>query len=484
MAENLTIEGQPGGPILEQSAPPVNLVMLQAVSGGSFAVGEYEYKIVFVDQAGNEGPASDATRSVTVSDVAVAAVLLQNLPKIGQGEPFVARRIYRAVAGSGRFERVAQINAEDTVFLDIGTSMGILAAGVDGERAGAPVGTSGGGSRHDCEAGSLAHRRHFRRAVDRRGPRWAARRLHVAAGYRYGFGGTFDTSSQQGQTAAAAGDWSGLYLGHLSQASLDFAVIAYAGGTSRIEGTFAGFNPVEIHQSEVRIANSKFEFNADGLGGQSPTNRDGRGANDSSTIFIRGAQPIIVSNTLINNAGAVLSINVNALNYVPKNDVGRTTGTVNIVTGVNDNQGPLIRLNRLADNSINGMTVRGGTLTTQSVWDDTDIVHVVRNEIIVPDFHTYGGLRLESSPQESLVVKLQGPRAGFTATGRELDIEDRIGGSVQIVGQPRFPVILTSLSDDSVGAGFTPEGLPQSDTNGDGDTIGRLPTGPEVDRAR
>ncbi|MBM4094996.1 MAG: hypothetical protein FJ276_37135, partial [Planctomycetes bacterium] len=95
-------------------------------------------------------------------------------------------------------------------------------------------------------------------------------------------------------------------------------------------------------------------------------------------------------------------------------------------------------------------------------------------------FHTYGGLRLESNPQESLVVKLQGPQAGFTATGRELDIRDRIGGSLQIVGQPRFPVILTAMSDDSVGAGFTPEGLPQNDTNGDGASDGRLPTGPEV----
>ena len=206
---------------------------------------------------------------------------------------------------------------------------------------------------------------------------------------------------------------------------------------------------------------------------------------DSTTqrpIFIRGAQPIIVSNTMINNAGSVISVNANALNHLARNDVGRTTGPINIVSGVNDNQGPLVRLNRLADNDTNGMNVRGGTLTTQGVWDDTDIVHVVRDTISVPDFHTYGGLRLESNPQESLVVKLQGVTAGFTATGQELDITDRIGGSLQIVGQPRFPVVLTALSDDSVGAGFTPDGLPQTDTNGDGSTNGRLPTGPEVDR--
>ena len=79
------------------------------------------------------------------------------------------------------------------------------------------------------------------------------------------------------------------------------------------------------------------------------------------------------------------------------------------------------------------MEVRGQTLTTQSVWDDTDIVHVVRDTIYVHDFHTFGGLRLESNPSESLVVKLSGRNAGFTATGQELDIDDRIGGSIQVL---------------------------------------------------
>src|SRR5690606_16458978 len=92
------------------------------------------------------------------------------------------------------------------------------------------------------------------------------------------------------------------------------------------------------------------------------------------------------------------------------------------------------------------------------------IVHVVRGTITVPNFHTYGGLRLQSSPTESLVVKLAGPNAGFTATGTPLDIEDRIGGSLQINGVPGFPVVLTSLNDGTVGAGLRPDGTPQTDT--------------------
>ncbi len=143
----------------------------------------------------------------------------------------------------------------------------------------------------------------------------------------------------------------------------------------------------------------------------------------------------------------------------------------------------MIRANRIGGNAVNGMVVRGEILNTQSVWDDTDIVHVVYEEIVSPDFHSIGGLRLESSASGSLVVKFDGEDAGLTANGRPLDNDDRIGGRVQIVGQPGFPVVLTSLRDDSVGAGFDPQGRVQNDTDGNGDRFdpgGSLPTGPEV----
>ena len=40
------------------------------------------------------------------------------------------------------------------------------------------------------------------------------------------------------------------------------------------------------------------------------------------------------------------------------------------------------------------------------------------DEIIVPNHHTYSGLRLQSSTSESLVVKLDGVEAGFAAAAR------------------------------------------------------------------
>ncbi|MCA9205758.1 MAG: hypothetical protein KDA59_22045, partial [Planctomycetales bacterium] len=114
------------------------------------------------------------------------------------------------------------------------------------------------------------------------------------------------------------------------------------------------------------------------------------------------------------------------------------------------------------------MTVRASTeLTTESIWDDTDIVHILNGVITVRNHHTYSGLRLQSSNTESLVVKL-GTNAGLTATGDFREIDDRIGGTVQVIGSVGHPVIMTSIHDDTVGAGFTPDGVPLLDTNNNG----------------
>lgn len=284
---------------------------------------------------------------------------------------------------------------------------------------------------------------------------------------RYGAGGTFDTDGDIRSVVPppakpAEGDWAGLFFGPTSKASIDRVLVTFAGGNTAIEGGFDKFNPVEILQADVRITNSTFERNAGGL---AATNRNGRGGNASSTVFIRGAQPILVGNVFKDNLGEAIDVNVNSLNSFLHGDYGRSIGFTEAYGGFDNNRGPLVRLNKLGNNFINGMVVRGGELTTQGVWDDTDIVHVVRDEIEVPNFHTYGGLRLESSPTASLVIKLSGTNAGFTAGGVPLDIDDRIGGSVQVIGAPGHAVILTGLTDDDVGAGLTPDDQPQNNTD-------------------
>ena len=292
---------------------------------------------------------------------------------------------------------------------------------------------------------------------------------------RFGAGGTFNSNNEDNQPRP--GDWAGIIVNHTGIGSIDYAVIAYGGGINPMEGSFAGVNPIEIHQADVRITNTLFENNASGFGGLAPADRFGRGFNAPATIFVRGAQPIIVGNVFLGNDSPVVNINVNALNHFTVTDRGRATGAVDLITAFGDNQGPLVRDNLVGGNSINGMEVRGGTLTTESVWDDTDIVHVLRDGIFIPNFHTFGGLRLESSTSESLVVKLLGEDAGFTTTGSRLEIADHIGGRLQVVGQPDHPVVLTSLFDDTVGAGFDNNGRPQTDTNGGGRPVRSRPEG-------
>jgi len=306
---------------------------------------------------------------------------------------------------------------------------------------------------------------------------------------RYGSGGTFDLTGDgygawdpTGVTAATAntpqpGDWSGVLAGPVSQVSIDHAVIAFAGGYSSIEGGFAAFNAVETYQAQLRVADSLIEDSADGAAAGTDTDRAGRGSNGAATIYVLGAQPVIVDNTFLNNdldrggkisdGAAAISIDVNSLDSNLINDWGRATGPLAAFSQYNGNFGPLVRGNILQNNGRNGMLVRSGVLSTQSVWDDTDIVYIVEGEISVPNLQTYGGLRLQSSNGASLVVKLLGADAGFTAAGRPLDITDRIGGEVQIVGQPGYPVILTSLNDNTVGAGFDLSGNPQGDTVND-----------------
>ncbi|MEM8677964.1 MAG: NF038122 family metalloprotease [Planctomycetota bacterium] len=315
---------------------------------------------------------------------------------------------------------------------------------------------------------------------------------------RFGGSGSFD-SSNNGNVAATAGDWGGLYVGHSARASLDHVLVTMAGGISSIEGGSAGFNAVEIHQANARIANSTFVDNASGLVDLSAGNREGRGTNEPATIFVRGAQPILIGNSF-SRAGAVapgsalaadfatdlvpaISINANSLNRTYVSDLGRSTGASDRLEGVRGNQGPLVRHNRYEDNDINGMLIRGELLDTEGVWDDTDNVHVLFDSVDVGNFTTYGGLRLESSASESLVVKLGGDSklAGFDATGSVGQITDRIGGSLNVVGQPGRPVILTSLSDNTVGAGMTLSGGFQNETLRPGFGEPQARTGAQID---
>lgn len=310
---------------------------------------------------------------------------------------------------------------------------------------------------------------------------------------RYGgASGTFD-SSNNGAVAASKGDWGGLFFGQGSRINVDHAYIAYGGGSTAIAGGDANFAAIEVHEADLRLTNTTFEFNASGADGSA---RNFRTGNDGSVVFVKGAQPIIINNTFYNNDGSIISIDANAMKAVNIKDTGRTTGSAEVFDQFANNQGPLVRLNRMANdiagfNGVLGMEIRAGEITSEAVWDDTDIVHVVESGIFTIDnIHSVGGLRLQSAPDASLVVKL-GAGAGFDignpdkngnnlldlADDGPLEINDRIGGTMQIVGAPGFPVVMTSLRDDSIGASLDTRGFPQTDTNGDGIDIINNATG-------
>ena len=442
--------------------------------------------MTFVDADGFESAPSADTFTFAVGQDG-SSIELTALPQVQANTDYVSRRLYRAPASATpQFNLIVELDASSATYLDNGSQTdGILdltRQGIRGRLDGSLVADPGlvfklSGARIELGQGTqlLAEGLGSNPVV-----------FTSILDDRFGAGGTFDTNNDDdslgGSAAARLSDWAGIYAGPGSNVSLDHSVVAFGGGISLIEGGESrGFVPLQLQQAEGRITNSRFEDNDDGQDGAGRIGRFGRLAVAPSTIFVRGSEPIIVGNTFVDNLGTIIDIDSDSMRGGYRIDTGRQTGDNDRFSELDDNHGPLIRFNRYEDNQITGLEIRGGTLTTESVWDDTDIVHLLFDSIVVGNFHSDGGLRLKSRPDESLVVKLTGAGnpnipsmgTGLTATGTPNDTEDRIGGSLQVIGLPGAPVVLTSFKDDTVGAGLKPDGSQFTDNNGDG--IGSRP---------
>ena len=532
LTENVTVAGTPGGPV-EIGTVPATLLATASVADNLITpqvpVGTYVYTLTFVDDAGNESLPGEEFGRVTLDSV--AGVRLRSLPPVvGPGDSgslggFSGRRLYRAPADAasgapaGAFRLVGELNAGDTSFVDNAADgtrtlpvndpdvVAVRRSRLDGSfivDPGATFKSAGARIEARFDANVIAEGTPGRPVV-----------FTSLADDRYGTGGTFDTAGSV-SVGLEPGQWGGIYLAQGASGHIADAVLAGGGGRTRIEGGFASFGILEAHQAELRLADSRVEVNAGGvddpnLTGPELSERGGRGTKTEGAVFVRGAQPIIVGNQFVDNDATPISLDVNSFTPGEVFDTGRATLGSDRMTLVG-NAGPLIEDNRMQGNDVNALEVRGGVVAAGAVLDDVGIVHVVRDVIEVPNEYVYGGLQLQSDARGSLVLKFQndegfttqtggrGPArteglAGIVAGGRLLsgdedfaDIADRIGGSVQVIGVPDFPVVLTSLADDSVGAGFDLAGLPLLDTdnNGfgfdetDGPLVGTLPTGPEV----
>jgi hypothetical protein len=475
----LDIGNELGG-ILERDRSDVSNVVLTDLASGTLAAGTYNYRVVSYDSAGREGLASNPTNAIILG--VQGSVELNGLPQTIPGN--IGRRIYRSNAnGTGPYSLITELpdstSSAQTTFIDNGIPDGpALSAESQGIRrpnlAASLVVDPGAvikleSARIEATFGSNL----IIEGTDDL-PIVFTSRLDD----RFGAGSTFDTNNNGGATTATPRDWGGIYVAPTSNLSVDYTRFAFGGGVTNLDSTFRAFNTIELHQATGRIANSIFENNADGFGGQGPGARFGRLSNAPATIFVRGAQPIIIDNVFLGNTGSVIDIDANSMIEDVQGDRGRQSGDADLNPNYEANRGPLIRNNRLDNNGLNGLEIRGDFLTTESVWDDTDIVHVVFDEIFVSNLQHDGGLRLQSSPRESLVVKFEGYGsnfndnlgAGLTARGEQAAIgnNERVGGTIHVLGQPGFPVILTSFKDDTVGAGLLPDGRPQTDTNNDG----------------
>ncbi|KAA1257828.1 hypothetical protein LF1_03180 [Rubripirellula obstinata] len=486
VAENIFITGTPGGSIQDGIQPDLVSASFQPISGGTLDAGTYNYRLTFVDAGGFESLASEPSSNVVVG--ADSSIRVANLQPIAANSDYVSRRLYRLDPATNQYFFIADLDATDVDFLDNGTtSTGVLdltRTGIRGRLDASLVIDPGAvlkfrGTRIELGQGTqlIAEGTQSRPVI-----------FTSWADDRFGAGGTFDTTndanSPSGSTAPDRGDWSGIYASPNAFVSLDNATIAYGGGVSLITGGQSrGFAALELHQADARVTNSQFQFNEDGQDGSGPVGRFGRLGVAPSTIFVQGSQPTIVGNEFVDNRGSIIDIDVDSMTDERIVDLGRQTGDSDRFASLDDNYGPLIRLNRyenvpalnVNERQISGLEIRGGQLTTASVWDDTDIVHLLFDTVDVGNLHSVGGLRLISRDDESLVVKLDGEGSpfsarsgtGISASGTRSSIEDRIGGSVQIVGLPGAPVILTSFADDTAGAGLTPDGQAFTDTNGD-----------------
>ena len=485
-SENILIQGTPGGSIQDGIRPDLLSTSFTSLAGGGLQVGTYDYRMTFVDESGFESLPSDASAPVTVA--ANSSVQLFNLPQVPDGSDYISRRLYRLDPGSGNYQLIALLDASGGNYLDDGSvSQGILDLG----RA---------GIRGDLDASLVIDpamvlkfqgtRIQLGLGTQLLAEGTAAQPIIFTsfADDRFGSGGTFDTNNDSDSVAPSPGDWSGLYAGPNATVSLDHVTVAYGGGISLLAGGQGrGFAALELQDAEGRVTNSKFEFNADAQAGSGPSDRFGLGSVTPATIFVRDTQPIIVGNVFSGNQGSIIDIDVNSMVADRRIDIGRQTGDLDRFAKLDDNFGPLIRLNRYAERTatdvgtqISGLEIRGGTLTGHRIWDDTDIVHLLFNSVNVGNLIADGGLKLLSRSDESLVVKFTGGGSpyddyfgtGLTASGSLTNDPNRVGGSLQIVGSPGFPVVLTSFQDDSVGAGLTPTGTAFTDNNGNGPSRG------------
>ncbi len=186
-------------------------------------------------------------------------------------------------------------------------------------------------------------------------------------------------------------------------------------------------SPADTSQSTIRFAEFRFG------GGKFTHPLFGQVA--VSPIQLVDARPDIRDNLFNHNAQAAITADLASF---------RTVGS---------RVGPLIGVNTYNDNSINGLLtlIQPGEQAANNItFDDADIVHVITQNLSLT------GAPVTFAINAGVKVKL------FNSV-----ITVGAGSTLRVVGTANSPVVITSVRDDSVGAGLNLLGTTQTDTNND-----------------
>jgi uncharacterized protein YccT (UPF0319 family) len=155
-------------------------------------------------------------------------------------------------------------------------------------------------------------------------------------------------------------------------------------------------------------------------------------------VYLRDASPTIRHSTLAHSEGAGVYLESTATGssapVISNNRFSNSDSSIN--TDVTSR--PTLTNNSSSANSTNGLLVRGGTINSNTNWDQLDMVYRVAGDITVAS-----GATLTIAP--GMIIKFNSNVTLF------------VDGKLEAMGAANQPIYFTSYRDDSVGG----------DTNGD-----------------
>ena len=201
-----------------------------------------------------------------------------------------------------------------------------------------------------------------------------------------------------GSSSGARGDWNWIQFNAISDDTslIEYAIIRYGGGDRWRRGVFGN---VYLRDASPTIRNTTLAHSA------------GAGIYLESTLAAGSAAPVISNNQFSNNNS---SINTDVTSR------------------------PALTSNTSSANGTNGLLVRGGTINSNTSWDQLDMVYRVAGDVTVAN-----GATLTIAP--GMIVKFNPNVTLF------------VDGKLMAAGTASQPIYFTSYRDDSAGG----------DTNGD-----------------